>query len=407
MGESAKTQSGVSAGIALAVAAMLATLAPTGGMAQSRFTPEANYTFGQMLKVMSREEALRAIRLRAAQERGEADINETYAPSYMLRDWKTSEGRRYADRRARQDADDIQRAHERAEAIAEQEARIEMNRRIAQEQVRGWHRCAAYTRWDRECGGYCVEKYGLYCAKHLKYIPLGEAFCGDDASDREAAVEIFNATLPLLEREEDEPERVEALKRLIEAIEGCRTAYATGGREERDAARKALWDVWHEEIAAIDRRKEERRLKWEREHPEEVAEMKRLAEEKAAKEAEAKRLATAAEAAKRKEETERRIAVLEEAIAEYKSAFDRDEPPDRLPDLGALRIGIETRDGWGREFIYETNGRDYAICSVGADGQFGTEDDVTVIREVEPPKSEIEKMREEIRAARQRLRESR
>lgn len=81
-------------------------------------------------------------------------------------------------------------------------------------------------------------------------------------------------------------------------------------------------------------------------------------------------------------------------IERYKKAYDRENPPERLQDLGILKIGVVTKDGWGRELSFNVEGNSYEIISAGEDGRFATDDDLSVV--YTEPDAGLEKIKHEV-----------
>ena len=279
----------------------------------------------------------------------------------------------------RRKADDLKRELD----VLESQMRAEENQRAAREQLRNWPRCLAYTAWNSKCGRYCTSRDSIFCHSHQNYIPLGEAITGDKKYDEPLIAAIVRKTEKIFDKETDDAQKVKALQRITSALENCHAAAITGDSSQVESARKDLWDIWHGEVHAIDTRIAERQAQWEREHPEEVA---------AARNAEMERRKAELSARKAKEEalTNERIGIIETLIGDYVATYDQDRPPSTLHDLATLRVGYNKKDAWGREFLYETDGMSYAICSLGPDGKQGTKDDILVIRKIAAKPQNIE-----------------
>jgi general secretion pathway protein G len=69
-------------------------------------------------------------------------------------------------------------------------------------------------------------------------------------------------------------------------------------------------------------------------------------------------------------------------VESYYLTTDPHQMPDSLDDLEQANLTEEvTNDPWGNEYIYRKNGREFEIISAGADGQEGTEDDISSKRD--------------------------
>lgn len=70
-----------------------------------------------------------------------------------------------------------------------------------------------------------------------------------------------------------------------------------------------------------------------------------------------------------------------EALGRYEAAndaFPEGDSPEALAVLMPEYLPEETQrhDAWGQNFLYESDGSDYTLVSVGADGEEGTRDDI-------------------------------
>lgn len=86
------------------------------------------------------------------------------------------------------------------------------------------------------------------------------------------------------------------------------------------------------------------------------------------------------------EQTSATILLMSEtagALGRYKVANDTypvGESADALAVLSPDYIAEETQksDAWQQDFLYESDGTDYTLTSIGADGQSGTRDDIVL-----------------------------
>lgn len=253
------------------------------------------------------------------------------------------------------------------------------NRAIAAEQMRDWPRCLAQVSFGRTCGRYCNSRNSRYCYQHEDYVPLGEAFSGDRSFDDKVGAGIVKCAWRMAEAEEDVSIRTQMVKRISIAVKKCQDAYARGDKTARIEAAQGLWDVWHVEKANIPVRANERRAQWEREHPEEVAEMRAKASEALRRKAEAEQEQKKLKLAEMYSETSNRIYKVCECIWQWEFEYSQFGKPQNLGQLGfLLRGGSGTVDKWGRPFQYESAYDVVTLTSAGVDGEFGNADDITI-----------------------------